>query len=100
VTLDPWVLATILAMALATYATRAGGYLLFRAIRPGPRIRALLGYIPGTLFIAYVIPALAEGHAPQWVGAAASVAIMIATRQTAAAILGGTAVAWAVWALI
>ena len=99
-TLDPWVLATILAMALATYATRAGGYLLFRIFRPTPAVRAMLAYIPGALFVSYVAPALASGGPPQWIGAAACVGIMLATRQTAAAILGGTAVAWGVWASI
>ncbi|HYZ60822.1 MAG TPA: AzlD domain-containing protein [Acetobacteraceae bacterium] len=96
-TLDPWVFATILAMSLATYATRAGGYLLFRAIRPSEGVRRLLSYIPGTLFMAYVAPALAEGALPQWAGAAGAVAIMLATRQMSAAIFGGTAVAWLVW---
>ncbi len=63
-------------------------------------MRALLGYIPGTLFMAYVAPALAQGRLPEWVGAVAAVGIMLLTRQMSAAILGGTAVAWAVWAAL
>ena len=98
-TLDPWVLAAIGAMALATYLTRAGGYLLFRAISPPPVVRAMLGYIPGTLFVSYVVPALVVGGVQQWVGAAATLAVMLATRNLALAILGGTAAAGAVWAL-
>ncbi len=97
-TLDPWVLLTIIGMAMATYVTRAGGYLLFRAIPTPPLVRVALGYVPGALFISYVVPALAAGGRQQWIGAAATVAIMVATRSLAAAILGGTAVAWAVWA--
>ena len=96
--LDPWVLAAIFGMALATYATRAGGYLLFRAFRPPPAVRAMLGYVPGTLFVSYVIPALAQGGLQQWVGAAGTLGIMLATRNLALAILGGTASAWVVWA--
>ncbi len=99
-TLDPWTLLAILAMSLATYATRAGGYLIFRIFKPSERVRAMLFYIPGTLFIAYVAPALMDGGLQQWVGAAAAIAIMLATRQMAAAILGGTAAAWAVWAWV
>jgi len=99
VTLDPWVLAAIGAMALATYLTRAGGYWLFRVISPPPLVRAMLGYIPGTLFVSYVVPALLLGGVQQWVGAAATVAAMVATRNLALAILGGTAAAGAVWAL-
>ena len=97
-TLDPWVLLTILAMMVATYATRAGGYVLFRSFKPSANMRAMLSYVPGTLFMAYVAPALMDGGLPQWVGAAASIAIMLSTRQMAPAIFGGTAAAWAIWA--
>ncbi|MBV8914155.1 MAG: AzlD domain-containing protein [Acetobacteraceae bacterium] len=97
-TLDPLVLAAILAMSVATYATRAGGYVLFRAIRPNESVRRVLSYIPGALFTAYVAPALADGGWPQWIGAAAALLLMRITRQIAVAILGGTAVAWVVWA--
>jgi len=98
-TLDPWVLAAIGAMALATYLTRAGGYWLFRVVRPPPLVRAMLGYIPGTLFVSYVVPALAAGGVQEWAGAAATAATMLATRNLALAILGGTSAAAAVWAL-
>lgn len=95
--LDPWVLAAIAAMTLATFTTRAGGYVLFKAFRPPPGLRAMLTYIPGTLFVSYVVPALAAGHARDWLGAAVVVAIMLATRQAAFAILGGTAATWLAW---
>jgi uncharacterized membrane protein len=97
-TLDPWVLAAIVAMAVATFITRAGGYLLFRIFRPPPLVRAMLAYVPGTLFVSYVAPALANGGVQQWVGAAATVAVMLATRNLALAIVGGTAAAGVVWA--
>ena len=97
-TLDPWVLAAIAGMAVATYVTRAGGYLLFRAMRPPQLVREMLGYIPGALFVSYVVPALATGGVQQWVGAVATLAIMLVTRKLAVAILGGTAAAWVVWA--
>jgi len=96
-TLDPWVLAAIAAMAAATFLTRAGGYLLFRAFTLPPLMRDMLGYIPGTLFVSYVAPALATGGLQQWVGALATVAVMLATRNLALAILGGTAAAGVVW---
>ena len=98
-TLDPWVLAAIAAMAAATFVNRAGGYLLFRAFSPPPAVRAMLGYVPGTLFVSYVAPALAAGGLQQWVGALATVAVMLATRNLALAILGGTAAAGVVWAV-
>lgn len=95
--LDPWVLMAILAMAIATYATRAGGYLLFRAVRPPPIVRDALSYVPGALFVSYVAPALADGGVQQWVGAAVTAGLMLATRQLAVAIIGGTAAAAVVW---
>lgn len=96
--LDPSVLAAIAAMALATYLNRAGGYLLFRVFRPPPIVRAMLGYVPGALFVSYVVPALATGGVQQWVGAGTTVGVMLATRNVSLAILGGTAAAGAVWA--
>ena len=99
-TFDPYVLAAIAAMALVTYTTRAGGYLLFRTFRPSRGMRAMLGYIPGTLFVSYVVPALAAGGAQQWAGAAATLAVMLATRSMSLAILAGTGAAWAVWAAL
>jgi uncharacterized membrane protein len=92
------VLLAILAMAAATYITRAGGYVLFRAIRPNETVRVALGYIPGALFVAYVAPALASGGWPEWGGAVITVAVMLGTRQMSAAILAGTAAAWLIWA--
>ena len=97
--LDPWVLLAIASMSLATYATRAGGYLLFKAFRPPPLVRDMLGYIPGALFVSYVVPALFVGGLQQWVGAAVTVALMLVFQQMTIAILGGTAAAWAVWVL-
>lgn len=86
-------------MALATYATRAGGYFVFRALRPPQLVRDMLAYVPGALFVSYVVPALASGGIQQWAGALATLTIMLVTRQMAVAILGGTAAAYAIWAL-
>ncbi len=97
--IDPWVLAAIVAMTVATYANRAGGYLLFQAFRPPALVRAMLGYVPGTLFLSYVVPALVAGGVQQWVGALATAAAMAWTRNLSAAIFAGVAAAWAVWVL-
>lgn len=98
-TLDSRTLLAILGMAVATYLCRGGGYWLFRRLRPPPLVRAMLSYVPGTLFVSYVAPALAQGGPQQWAGAAATVLVMAATRNLSLAILGGTAAAWAVWAM-
>jgi uncharacterized membrane protein len=94
--LDPSTLAAIGAMTLASFACRGGGYWLFRAIRPTPFVRAVLGYLPGALFTAYVVPALAAGGMQAAAGSAAAVAAMLLTRSMNAAVVAGTAAAWAV----
>ena len=99
-TLDPWVLAAIIGMSVATYVDRAGGYLLFRSIRPPRLLRDMLTYVPGALFVSYVAPALVAGGVQQWVGAAVTLALMVGTGQLSLAILGGTAAAWMVWWLV
>ena len=96
--LDPATVAAILGIALATYASRGGGYWLFRHVKPGPGTRSLLGYIPGALFVSFVVPALVAAGWEQWVGALATVALM-RTGNLSLAVLGGTAAAWAVWSL-
>jgi uncharacterized membrane protein len=99
VSVDPWVLAAIMGMAAATYLTRAGGYHIFRALRPPQIVRDALSYVPGALFVSYVVPALASGGPQTWIGAAATMAIMLLTRQVSLAILGGTGVAWIYYAV-
>ena len=98
-TLDPWTLLAFAMMAAATYACRGGGYLLFRQISPSPLVRAILSYVPGTLFVSFVVPAVVQGGLQPLAGAGATVAIMLATRNLALSIAGGVAACWAVWAL-
>lgn len=68
-TLDPLTLAAILGMALATYATRIGGWLLVRRIELRGRARAALEAVPGAVLMAVIAPmALATG-APETLAA-------------------------------
>ena len=96
---DPWNLAAFVLMGLATYACRGGGYWLFRQITPSPTVRAVLAYVPGTLFVSYVVPALIQGGLQPMVGAVATVAVILSTRNMALAIAGGVAACWVVWLL-
>lgn len=92
-------LLAIFCMALATYACRGGGYWLFRQIRPTPLVRAVLAFIPGTLFVSYVTPALVAGGPGQLVGAAVTLLVMATTRSLIGAIVGGTGTVWLIYAL-
>ena len=98
--MHPDILFAIAGMAAVTFACRFGGYWLFSRIRPSEPLRVALGYVPGALFVSYVVPALVAGGALQWVGGLATVAIMVACRDLSLAVLGGTAVAWAWWSWI
>ena len=88
------VLLAILGMALVSYACRAGGYAVLRAVRPPPFVEATLRHLPGALFVAYVAPPLVAGATPAWIGAAAVIGVQIATRNLGLAILGGIAAVW------
>ena len=90
-------LAAIAGMAVATYLCRAGGYWVFRRLPPSPLLRSVLSYVPGALFVAFVIPALAEAGPKEWVGAATCLGVMALTGRLLAAVAVGTAVTWAGW---
>lgn len=97
--LDPATLAAIGAMALASLACRAGGYWLFRQVRPPAWLQRGLGYVPGALFVAFVTPALAAGGVRQWVAALLTAGVMLGTGSLAAAVLAGTGASWLAWSM-
>jgi uncharacterized membrane protein len=88
------VLLAILGMAVATYFCRAGGYALFRALRPPRYVEVTLQHLPGPIFVAYVAPALAAEGAQGFLAAALVVAVQAVTRNLAAAIGAGVAAMW------
>jgi uncharacterized membrane protein len=99
VSLRPDVLLAILGMALVTYAARAGGYAVLRALRPPPFVEAVLRHLPGALFMAYVTPPLVAGGPAAWAGAACVVAVQLRTRNFGLAIVTGVAVVWGLQAM-
>jgi uncharacterized membrane protein len=60
VTIHPTALLAIALMAIVTYLTRAGGYWLLGRFTLSPRLEAGLTYLPGSVFIALVVPAMIE----------------------------------------
>ena len=99
-TVEPLVLAAILAMAGATYLTRAGGYWLMGRVTLTPRIRRMLEASPGAVIVATVLPIVArEG----WSAAAAVVAgglAMYFLRRDYLAVFAGMAAAAALRAVV
>lgn len=90
-------LLAIGAMAVATFGCRAGGYWVFSRLPPSAFLRSVMSYLPGALFVAFVVPALADGGAKEWLAAITCLAIMASTRRFVVAVVVGTAVAWAGW---
>lgn len=92
-------LIAITLMAVTTFLCRAGGYLLFRRVTPGQLTRAILAYVPGTLFVSFVLPAMLQGGLQSAIGTLATVAAMVATRNISIGIGAGVFAAWAVYLL-
>jgi uncharacterized membrane protein len=98
--LNLWTCLTILSMALVTFLCRAGGYWVFRRFKPSPMLQSMLSYIPGALFVSFVVPAVAAGGLKEWIGAGVALVTAKLTGSLVWPIAAGTAAAWVVWALI
>ena len=88
------VLAAILAMAVASYLCRAGGYAVLRMLRPPRFVQAMLQHMPGAIFMAFLAPALAHGGWGAWLAAAATVATQAALGRLAVSIVAGVGALW------
>ena len=97
--LQLWTFLTIVSMALVTYLTRAGGYWVFRQFKPSPALQSVLSYVPGALFVSFVVPAVVAGGLKEWVGTAAALIVARTTGSLVWSIVVGTAVAWGAWEL-
>jgi uncharacterized membrane protein len=84
-------LGTILAVALAVFAMRAGGYVTAAAFGIGPLTERVLRLAPGHLFIALTAAAMAGGGLSVAMGAAATIVVMVALDREWAGLLAGAA---------
>lgn len=91
-------LAFIVAAAVATYATRLGGFALGGRELP-PLLGRFLAYVPIAVFAALIVPDLGLGG-EQWVargiGVVAAAAAAWRIRQLWAGLLAGMLVFWLV----
>ena len=76
--LDTLTLLTIVLMALATYATRAGGLWLASRLALSERAEAWLDYIPGAILVSIVAPVVLAGGIAEALAALA--VILVASR--------------------
>jgi uncharacterized membrane protein len=76
--IDRWTFATIVLMALATYLTRIGGYLVLGGRTLSPRTMTMLDTAPGCVLIAVIAPMFVSGRIADLI--ALSITIVAATR--------------------
>jgi uncharacterized membrane protein len=88
---DAATLGAILAMAAATYGVRAGGFWLISRVQPNRFVEAWLRQIPGAMFVALIVPALAAGGPAFWAGGAVVLAVRLATGNLLASLVAGAA---------
>ena len=91
---DVTVVMTILAMAVATYITRAGGLWLMSHVTLSPFITACLSHLPGALLTAIVAPVLLKGGYPEWTAAAVTVVTMVYTGNLLTTLAAGVGTVW------
>ena len=88
-TLDSWTVLAIAGMALATYATRAGGFLLMRFITVRGRMRVALDALPAAILMAVIAPTiLTTGIAEFAAAVVAAIAAMLRLPLIGVVIVG------------
>jgi uncharacterized membrane protein len=76
-------------MALATYATRAGGFWLMSRVRVTPRLERALRHIPGAVLVSIVAPMLFEGGPAEIAAAGLTVVVGAASKNVLLAMVAG-----------
>ena len=84
----------LLALAIASYACRAAGYLLMGLVTITPRLEAALKATPLGVMIGIVMPSASSGRLPELAGLVAVIAAMkLARNDLVAALCGAGTVA-------
>ncbi len=89
---SPLALLTILGMALVTYLTRIGGLWLMSRVTLSGRLKAWLEYLPGTILVAIVAPAVLGAGLAEVGAALATVLVAARTRNVLLSMLVGIAI--------
>jgi uncharacterized membrane protein len=91
---DPFTLLAIAGMAVATYATRAGGFAFMRFMRVKGRVKAALDAMPAAILMAVIAPmVVATGLAESMAAAITAGAAMLRLPLIAVVIIGIASVA-------
>ncbi len=89
---SPLALLTILGMALVTYLTRIGGLWLMSRIPLSGRLKTWLEYLPGTILVAIVAPAVLGAGLAEAGAALATLLVAVRTRNVLVSMLVGIGV--------
>jgi uncharacterized membrane protein len=87
----PDFLLALLAMGLASFACRAGGFFLMRFVTVTPRLEAALRILPLGVMIGIVAPVAAAGKVPELIGLGLVLLLMKVTGNDFLAALSGIA---------
>ncbi len=85
-------LLAILGMALVTYLTRMSGLWLMSRVKLSKRMKAWLGYIPGTVLVAIIAPTVLSTSFAEAGAALATVLVAARTRNVLLAMMVGVSV--------
>ena len=85
--------AVIALMALVTYLLRAGGLFLAGRVPLTPRVERFLEALAGSILISLVVALAVQGGAVTTLAILAAVAVVLATKQSIAAIAAAVALA-------
>ncbi len=89
---DTQILTIIIAVGLASYAMRAGGFLAAGAMPQHGLLPRLLRLAPGNLFAAFATAGMLEGGWPSLFGCLGAITTMAVTKREWAALGVGFAV--------
>ena len=99
--IDPAYAALAIAgMALITYATRAGGLWAMAHVPVSPRLESFLRHMASSVIVAIVATTAWRGDHAMRLAIVVSVAVMLASRNTTAALAAGMAAAAALRAIV
>jgi uncharacterized membrane protein len=91
VTFRAELLPLLIALTLASFACRAGGFWLMRFVTLTPRVQSALKAAPLAVMVGIVVPAAARGSLPEWLGLAVGAGVMRITQRDLVATLSGVA---------
>ncbi|KYH26046.1 branched-chain amino acid transport protein AzlD [Halalkalicoccus paucihalophilus] len=87
--LDPRVVAVILAMAVVTFLTKVGGLWLLSRFEVSDRLEAGISVLPGAIVIAILGPEFASGGPAEWAAGGLTLLVMWRTGNILLALVAG-----------